>query len=539
MALPELHPSPSELEHFLAGELFAEAEASLVRHLDACPACRRELEAAAGAPKWWSDAQRFLSPNQTGELPRNLVPRTGEEESEAPEAGPLSLDFLAPTDDPAMLGRVGVYEIAGVIGRGGAGIVLKAFERALNRFVAIKVLAPHLATSAAARRRFAREAQAAAAVVHEHIVPIHSVDEHLGLPYMVMRYVPGRSLHERLERQGPLGLREALRIGMQTASGLAAAHAQGLVHRDIKPANILLENGVERVLLTDFGLARAVDDASLTCSGVIAGTPQYMAPEQARGEAVDHRTDLFSLGSVLYTICAGHSPFRAETTMGVLHRICNETPRPLREVNPEVPEWFERIVRRLHAKDPSRRFQTAAEVAELLESRLAEVQRSGGVWREPWKQRVADRVRELPRAAWMTLAIVLVATLLAGIALPLRGKLGADAEEPLAPPPSTTAAANATAGDAASVPTGAASKETAARPAMSWDPMGVEFQAARSRGAQLEADFANSGAKPAAGPDPWWQDVNRMNAQLRRLEADDAWDTRVAPPADQSTEPSR
>src|SRR5690606_17016227 len=131
---------------------------------------------------------------------------------------------------------------------------------------------------------------------------------------------------------------------------LAAAHAQGLVHRGVKPANILLENSVARVLLTDFGLARTVDDASLTCSGVIAGTPQYMAPEQARGEQIDHRTDLFSLGSVLYAMCAGHSPFRAETTMGVLHRICRESPRPLRELNPQVPEWLDRIIRRLHAK---------------------------------------------------------------------------------------------------------------------------------------------------------------------------------------------
>src|SRR5581483_10498584 len=126
-------------------------------------------------------------------------------------------------------------------------------------------------------------------------------------------YIPGCSLQDRLDRQGPLELKEILRIGMQVAAGLSAAHAQGLVHRDIKPANILLEHGVERVKITDFGLARTIDDASLTASGVIAGTPQYMAPEQARGEGVDHRSDLFSLGSVLYAMCTGHSPFRAET----------------------------------------------------------------------------------------------------------------------------------------------------------------------------------------------------------------------------------
>ena len=124
---------------------------------------------------------------------------------------------------------------------------------------------------------------------------------------------------------------------MQTAAGLAAAHAQGLVHRDIKPANILLENGVERVKLTDFGLARAVDDASLTQSGVVAGTPLYMAPEQARCEPIDHRADLFSLGTVLYAMCTGRSPFRASTTLGVLRRVCDDPHRPVREVNPGRP----------------------------------------------------------------------------------------------------------------------------------------------------------------------------------------------------------
>src|SRR5262249_52001675 len=149
------------------------------------------------------------------------------------------------------------------------------------------------------------------------------------------------SLQERIDREGPLELAEILRIGMQVASGLAAAHAQGVIHRDVKPANILLENGVERVKLTDFGLARALDAASMTQSGVVTGTPQYMAPEQARGEPVDHRADLFSLGSVLYAMCTGRSPFRAETTMAVLRRVAEDQPRSIREVNPAVPDWLE------------------------------------------------------------------------------------------------------------------------------------------------------------------------------------------------------
>ena len=246
--------------------------------------------------------------------------------------------FLAASDEPGSLGRLGAYEVTELLGHGGFGVVLKAFDPALGRAVAIKVLAPQLATSAAARGRFAREARAAAAVVHENVVAIHAVDSWKNLPYLVMPYIAGQSLQERVDRDGPLDLKAILRIGIQTAQGLASAHAQGLVHRDVKPSNILLENGVERVKLTDFGLARAVDDASLTQSGVVAGTPQYMSPEQARGEAVDHRSDLFSLGSVLYFMCTGHAPFRASSTPAVLRRVCDEQPRPLREVNLEVPE---------------------------------------------------------------------------------------------------------------------------------------------------------------------------------------------------------
>src|SRR5262249_22206490 len=152
------------------------------------------------------------------------------------------------------------------------------------------------------------------------------------------------------------------------------AHAQGIIHRDVKPANILLENGVQRVRISDFGLARAVDDASLTQSGVIAGTPQYMSPEQAAGESVDHRADLFGLGSTLYAMCTGHPPFRAESAMAVLRRVCDDQPRPVRSVNPDIPVWLAEIIDKLHAKSPTKRFQTAAEVAVLLEQCLAHVQ---------------------------------------------------------------------------------------------------------------------------------------------------------------------
>jgi eukaryotic-like serine/threonine-protein kinase len=260
----------------------------------------------------------------------------------------------------------------------GMGIVLRAFDEKLHRVVAIKVLAPLLAGSAAARQRFVREARTAAAVAHEHVVGIYAVEDAGTVPYLAMQFVEGRTLQEKLDRTGSLPLPETLRIGVQVAEGLAAAHKHGLIHRDIKPANILLENGVERVKITDFGLARAADDASLTQSGVVAGTPAYMSPEQAEGKQVDTRSDLFSLGSVLYAMCAGHPPFRAESAVAVLRRVCDDTPRPLREVNPAVPAWLEALVAKLQAKKPADRFASAAEVATELSRQLAKLQSGTG-----------------------------------------------------------------------------------------------------------------------------------------------------------------
>ncbi len=337
------------------------AMTALEQHLEECESCRNQLDQLVGKDDWLSSVRQYLGPDSEGQ-------------EEGSQELSLSLDFLAPSEWPDSLGRLGNYEIKGVLGRGGMGIVLKAFDPALHRNVAIKVLSASLATSAAARRRFLREARAAAAVVHEHVVAVYAVVESSGLPFLVMEYVPGRSLQERLDRQGPLSLPEILRIGMQTASGLAAAHAQGLVHRDVKPANILLEDGIERVRLTDFGLARAAADAALTRSGIIAGTPYYMSPEQARGESADSRSDLFSLGSTLYAACAGHPPFRAESPLAVLKRVCEDNPRPLREQNPEIPAWLETIISRLLAKDPAWRFQSAEEVADVFSRCLAHAQ---------------------------------------------------------------------------------------------------------------------------------------------------------------------
>lgn len=328
-------------------------------HLESCEHCQQQLTRLAADRDTWRDVAESLR------------------DEDVANPAEIALDFLAPPSHPEMLGRLGRYEIESVIGSGGMGIVLKGHDSELNRPVAIKVLAPHLAHNGAARQRFAREARAAAAVVHEHVVAIHDVEPSASMPFMVMQFVPGQSLQERVDQSGPLGVKELLRIGVQAAAGLAVAHAQGVVHRDIKPSNILLENDLERALLTDFGLARAADDATLTRSGVVAGTPHYMSPEQASGKPTDHRSDLFSLGSVLYFMATGHPPFRAEQPMAVLHRICTDRHRPACEANAEIPDELSDIIDRLLEKKPQRRFATADQVAAALTLALATLQQPG------------------------------------------------------------------------------------------------------------------------------------------------------------------
>jgi serine/threonine-protein kinase len=397
------------LQQSLDDGLSESEEAALAAHLTDCPSCRAALEELAAGPLHWQRVGEVLRDQSASDS--SMDPGAGSSELDETlglrhgrvdyAARPLdfAVDFLNPPTAPDSIGRLGEIDIQSVIGHGGMGIVLKGLQPALNRFVAVKVLAPHLATSGAARQRFAREARAAAAVVHPHVMPIFTVDASGRLPYLVMPLIDGESLQERIDRQGALEAVDVLRIGLQVARGLAAAHAQGLVHRDIKPANILLERGIDRVVLTDFGLARAADDASLTRSGLIAGTPQYMSPEQARGDGIDARSDLFSLGSVLYTMCTGRPPFRADTSYGILRRIIDTEPRPIRDCQPALPRWLEYLVNRLLAKSPDARYGSAEVVAEIMEKCLAHVQQPSGT-RIP-----SELLRRAPQAQRRALAI--------------------------------------------------------------------------------------------------------------------------------------
>jgi WD40 repeat protein len=274
---------------------------------------------------------------------------------------------LAPAQGPDEIGRLGPYRVLEVLGSGGMGVVFLAEDPQLQRRVALKVMLPGLAASAAARQRFLREARAAAALEHDHIVPIYQVGEDRGVPFLAMQLLRGESLERRLRREGALPPAEVLRIGREIAEGLAAAHGCGLIHRDIKPANVWLEGERGRVKILDFGLARATrDDSQLTGTSVLVGTPAYMAPEQAKNAHVDPRCDLFSLGCVLYQLSTGAKPFQGTNALTTVLALTTEQPLPPRRLNPDVPPALDDLILRLLAKDREGRPPSARAVVEAL-----------------------------------------------------------------------------------------------------------------------------------------------------------------------------
>jgi eukaryotic-like serine/threonine-protein kinase len=280
--------------------------------------------------------------------------------------------ILSPAQQSGELGRLGRYRVLRVLGQGGMGVVFEAEDEALKRRVALKAMLPTVAANPAARKRFVREAETAAKVRDDYIVPIYDIAEANGVPFIAMPLLVGESLDTKLRSNEPLVVREVLTIGREVALGLAAAHEAGLIHRDIKPGNIWLERTAEgalkRALILDFGLARLTRDGSeLTHSGAILGTPAYMAPEQARGQAVDRRADLFSLGCVLYQMATGRRPFLGADTYSVLSALATETPPPPIELNPAVPAGLSTLIELLLTKNPDHRWPpTAREVADEL-----------------------------------------------------------------------------------------------------------------------------------------------------------------------------
>ncbi len=371
-------PDTETLTQFLSGRASSPDRERLQLHLQGCGCC---AETAA----------RLLQSGVRSAAAGEQQPRTGtsiplgfgdDTPCQPGWAAPLIsqgealFDFLAPPQNSGEIGRLAHYRVLGLLGAGGMGVVFEAEDTRLRRRVALKAMRPALAASPSARQRFLREAHALAVLRHDHIVPIYEVDEDRGIPFLAMPMLQGESLEDRLRCQGRLPTGEVLRIGREVAQGLAAAHEHGLIHRDVKPANIFLEAlpalpgstaAASRVVLLDFGLARAAEgQGQLTGSGVIIGTPAYTSPEQARGEGADQRSDLFSLGAVLYRMCTGQQPFAGGSAMAVLTSLAMDQLRPVREINPDVPPPLAGLVMSLLARDPIQRPASAAEVATCL-----------------------------------------------------------------------------------------------------------------------------------------------------------------------------
>jgi serine/threonine protein kinase len=440
-------PATEELRELLSGSMEQQQQAEVAEHLGECEGCQAKLEElATGGTNLSRVVERLHEAQPVANSAywraiRAAEQVTGLAPTIAPEANARvrdsSTSFLAASADPAYLGRLAHFEVMRVIGRGGMGIVLEAFDSRLQRNVALKVLDPEVAHDATARQRFCREARAAASITHENVVAVHQV-EHAAegdLPYLVMQLITGETLEQRLLREKRLPLKEIVRISLQVALGLAAAHAQGLTHRDIKPGNILLEPPNDRVKLTDFGLARIADDVKLTRTGFVTGTPLYMAPEQALGESSDPRSDLFSLGAIMYEMCAGQPPFQGNSALAILRQIAETKHRPLRELNPDTPEWLAEVVDDLLAKKPEDRYQSAADVAEVLEYAWTRMRTSSdelpSVCQQEMKQR---RIRKRFVIAGIAAAMLSLG-ILAGMFIPRVGNTPStpvSAAEPIA-----------------------------------------------------------------------------------------------------------
>ncbi len=387
-----IHPDRDQLSHLIDGTLADPEQQRITDHVGDCVTCQQAIQTLASGElaveqlvkdlesidppaqsAYWEAIARFdvdplaktTGPESRPGDPKRLAvdPANSGRTSENP------LSFLQPSGDPAFIGRLHHFEVSRVIGRGGMGIVLEAFDPHLHRNVAIKVLNPQFQAHEIARQRFCREGRAAAAISHEHVVQMFQVARaHEGeIAYLVMQLIEGETLEQRLARtRQPLPPQEVARLGMQIAAGLSAAHARHMVHRDIKPANVLIEAETDRVKLTDFGLAIASDDVKLTQTGIVTGTPLYMSPEQAMGGTADERSDLFSLGAVMYEMATAASPFSAASPVGVMKRIMDEMPVAPHIVNPAIGKPLSEIIMALLAKRPENRPESSSSVATAL-----------------------------------------------------------------------------------------------------------------------------------------------------------------------------
>ncbi len=355
---------------------------------------------------------------------------------EEPQPDDDFFPYLRPADKPGLLGMLGPYEVHEVIGRGGMAVVFKAVDPALHRVVAIKVMPACVASTRPAPTTFHARAQAAAAVCHDHVVTVHGVLEAAGMPCLVMQFIDGESLQDRLDRCGPLDVEDIVRLGLQIAWGWPPPTRRGSFIATSSRPTLLLENGLSAHQDHRFRPGPHGRRCRLTQAGVMAGTPEYMAPEQADGEAFDHRADLFSLGSVLYAMCTGLPPFRGPTAVAVLRRVSDQVPMPIRDLSPEVPVWLEELVRRLMTKHPADRFQSAVEVANLLEGYRAHLRQPTKVPAPIFQHAPPDPIptpakagKRLTRRSWL-LVFACLAAVETGLALWFAATAGPEGAPP-------------------------------------------------------------------------------------------------------------
>lgn len=377
-------PELESLQQFSLGQLSQADAWSLHRHLIRCKLCSQTVNELKEAARLITSASmvaevRPLDPSALVPTVAAMPAASGAEHPPMPAMPPNAssksaepprgiLESLRPAQQDGELGRLGDYRILAMLGIGGMGVVFKAEDMKLNRMVALKVMKPESISDDIARQRFMAEGRSAASIQHDHVITIYQVGQDNGLPFMAMQNLEGESLDRRIQRQGSLPAAEILRIGREVALGLQAAHDKGLIHRDIKPGNIWLEAGTGRTKILDFGLVRPTGDQyqHLTRTGFVMGTPGYMSPEQARGIKVDARSDLFSLGSVLYELCTGREPFMGSDMMATLMALAMESPPPIRLLNPEIPPALAEMVTWLLAKSAEDRPRSARVVADSL-----------------------------------------------------------------------------------------------------------------------------------------------------------------------------
>ncbi|MEW4561532.1 serine/threonine-protein kinase [Bremerella sp. JC770] len=362
-------------------------------------------EAFKESPKSRQVVENMLRMHDLIDVDPDLSHRSGQiEKPGSSSIGPRLRRLIVPTTLPNCLGTIDRYLAIRVIGRGSTGLVLEAVDPVLNRIVAIKVLCPSNMLQETIEERFRREGKLMAQVDDPNVAKVYSFSECRDYLLLVMEFVAGNSLRTRMKAGGRIALSHVVKIAKEIAAGLETIHRQGLIHRDLKPSNVMLSYPKEQVKLLDFGIARFVNKGDLTNTGEINGTPKYMSPEQAGGREVDQRTDLFSLGTLIYEMLSGVSPFNSDSPLETMRKVCEHEPAPLKQYCSDVPVFLTDLISELLSKNPEDRPGSIAEVARRLDNldRLI----SDGALEGELKR--LKRRQTLRRLAWLSPVIVLI-----------------------------------------------------------------------------------------------------------------------------------